>query len=61
MYHVEKKWLTGYVMLPCFKARALDGTDGAELTCGPIASWLFEYIFSNFWDGTMVVTGEEIE
>lgn len=46
--------MTGYVMFPCFTVEAKDG--GFQLTCNEFLSWVFEHIFSLFWDGEIVIT-----
>lgn len=51
MYRVNKKYRYGYVMLPCFKVKMLEGTEGVDLECGSILEWIFEHFFAPFWSG----------
>lgn len=58
MYEVKKRWRIGYVMVPCFKIRELEGTDTPELTCGGVLQWIFMHFFAPFWTGKVWWTGE---
>jgi hypothetical protein len=62
MYTVEKTWLTGWVMLPCFTIKTLKGERyEAQLTCGKVAEWIFIHFFAAFWSGKVHITGEYTE
>ena len=57
MYHVTKKWLTGWVILPCFTVKCLEDCQGADMTCNDFLGWIFEHIFAPFWTGKIHITG----
>ena len=58
MYEVNKMWISGYAIFPCFTVRVLKGTQGAELTCSPTLQWVFEHFFAPFWSGKIHITTE---
>lgn len=58
MYHVQKTWLKGWVMLPFFTVKVLKGAEGADMTCGDVLGWIFQHIFAPFWNGKIHITGE---
>lgn len=58
MYQVEKHYIEGYIILPCFTVRTLEGTESADMTCSPLLQKIFEIFFAPFWTGKIVVTGE---
>ena len=60
-YHVEKRWMVGWVMLPCFTIRTMDGDMEAELTCCKALEWIFIHFFAPFWKGKIHITGEYVE
>lgn len=51
MDYWQKKWVEGYVILPCFTVRWLEGTYAPELTCNSILSFIFGAFFAPFWSG----------
>lgn len=63
MYTVKKKWIVGWICLPCFTVKTLDGDEygGAEMTCSDFLCKIFDVIFGPFWTGKIHVTGEYTE
>ena len=51
----EEKVLTGYIILPCFKAEVRG--EETKLVCNDFFSWVFERIFIHFWTGRVHITG----
>ena len=61
MYEVKKKWIVGWVQLPCFKVKGLKEDNegiGIDLICNPLLSWIWELFFSPFWNGKIHITNE---
>ena len=58
---MEKTWLYGYAMLPCFKVRTLEDGSGAEMLCGDFMQWVFGTFFYPFWNGKIHVTEMIVE
>lgn len=55
----ERKWLNGFVTLPCFKIRTMEGTNEATFVC---ADWLvkvWSFLFAPFWKGGIYIYEEE--
>lgn len=58
---MNKKWITGYVLFPCFTIKTLEGCNDAEMTCSRFLEAVFDLFFHWFWDGAVHVTGSYCE
>ena len=51
MLKIKKNIIYGWAILPCFKVKMIEGTEGAELLCSPFLEKMFALFFAPFWNG----------
>lgn len=55
----KEEVLTGYVILPCFKAEVRG--EEVKLVCSDFLEWVFAHFFEWCWTGRVHITGSKWE